>query len=35
MQVAFEGEIMHTQYCIKNKTFDGYFPKYKVGIEID
>ena len=26
---------MHIQYCIENKRFDGYPPKYKVGIEID
>ena len=26
---------MHTRYCIENKRLDGYFPKYKVGIEID
>ena len=35
MQVTFEGKIMHIQYCIENKRFDGYLPKYKVGIEID
>ena len=35
MQVAFEGEIMHTEYCIENKRLDGYLTKYKVGIEID
>ena len=28
LQVAFEGEIIHTQYCIKNKRFDAYFPKH-------
>ena len=35
MQVAFEGEIMHTEYCIENKRLDGYLTKYKVGKEID
>ena len=35
MQVAFEGEIILTQYCIKNKRIDAYFSKYKLGIEID
>ena len=35
MQVAFEGEIIHTQYCIKNRRLDAYVPKYKLGIEVD
>ena len=35
MQIAFEGEIILTQYCIKKYIFDAYFPKYKLGIEID
>ena len=35
MQLAFEGETIHTQYCIENKRLDAYLPKYKVGIEID
>ena len=35
MQVAFEGEIMHTQYCIQNKRLDCYFSKHKLGVEID
>ena len=35
MQVAFEGEIIHTQYCIENKRLDAYFPKHKLGIEVD
>ena len=35
LQVAFEGEIIHTQYCIENKKLDAYFPKYKLGIEVD
>ena len=34
-QVAFEEEIIHTQYCIENKKLDAYFPKYKLGIEVD
>ena len=35
MQIAFEGEIIHTQYCIENKRLDAYFPKHKLGIEVD
>ena len=35
MQTAFEGEIIHTKYCIKNKRLDAYFSKYKLGIEVD
>ena len=35
LQIAFEGEIIHTQYCIKNKRLDAYFPKHKLGIEVD
>ena len=35
LQLAFEDEIIHTQYCIDNKRLDSYLPKYKVGIEID
>ena len=35
LQVAFEGEIILTQYCIKTKRLDAYFPKCKLGIEID
>ena len=35
LQVAFEGEIIHAQYCIENKRLDAYFPKYKLGIEVD
>ena len=31
LQVAFEGEIVHTQNCIENKRLDAYFPKYKLG----
>ena len=34
-QVAFEGEIMHTQYCVQNKRLDFYFSKHKLGVEID
>ena len=34
MQVAFEGEIIHTQYCIENKRIDACLTKYKVGTEI-
>ena len=33
-QVAFEGEIILTQHCIKKKGVDVYFPKYKLEIEI-
>ena len=35
LQVAFEGEIILTQYCIENKRLDAYFSKYKLGIEVD
>ena len=35
LQVAFEGEIILTQHCIKNKRIDPYFSKYKLGIEVD
>ena len=35
LQVAFEGEVILTQYCIENKRIDAYFSKYKLGIEID
>ena len=35
LQAAFEGEIIHTQYCIENKRLDAYLPKYKLGIEVD
>ena len=35
MQVAFEGEIMHTQYCVQNKRLDFYFSEHKLWIEID
>ena len=35
MQVAFKGEIILTQYYIKNKRIDAYFSKYKLGIEVD
>ena len=35
MQVAFEREIVHTQNCIENKWLYAYFPKYKLGIEVD
>ena len=35
MQVSSEGEIILTQYCIENKRIDAYFPKYKLGIEVD
>ena len=35
MQVAFECEIIHTQYCIKNRRLHAYLPKYKLGIEVD
>ena len=35
LQVAFEVEIILTQYCIENKRIDAYFSKYKHGIEVD
>ena len=34
-QVAFEGETILAQYCIKKKRLVTYFPKYKLGIEVD
>ena len=35
LQVAFEGETILTEHCIKNKRLDTYFPKYKLGKEVD
>ena len=35
MKVAFEGEIMHTQYCIQGKRLEGSFSEHKLGVEID
>ena len=35
LQVAFEGKIIHTQYCIQSKKLNAYLPKYKAAIEID
>ena len=35
LQVTFEGEIILTQYCIKNKRPDAYFPKRQLRIEVD
>ena len=35
LHVAFEGEMLLTQYCAENKRLDAYFSKYKVGIEDD
>ena len=35
LQVVFEGEIILTQYCIKNKRLNAYFSKYKLGIDVD
>ena len=35
LQVAFEGEIMHTQYCVQNKRLNFYFSEYKLGVKID
>ena len=35
LQVTFEGENMHTQYCVQNKRLDLYFSEYKPGVEID
>ena len=34
MQAAFEGEIILTQHCIKNKK-NAYFSNYKLGTEVD
>ena len=35
LQNVFEGEIILTQFNVNNKIIDAYFPKYKIGIEID
>ena len=35
MQIAFQGEIILTQYCTENKILDAYLPKYRVAVEID
>ena len=35
LQVAFEGEIIVTQYCIENKRIDAYFSECNLGIEVD
>ena len=35
LQVAFEGKIIHTQYCTEKKRLDAYLSKYKLGIEVD
>ena len=35
MQVAFEGETMHTQCFVQNKRLDLYIPAHILGIEID
>ena len=35
LQVAFEGEFILTPNCIENKRLDAYFPKHKLGIEVD
>ena len=35
LQVAFEGKVILTQYCIENKRIDAYFSEYKLGIETD
>ena len=35
LQVAFKGEIMHTQYCVQNKRLVFFFSEHKLGVEID
>ena len=35
LRLAFEGKIIHNQFCIKTKILDAYLPKYKFGKEID
>ena len=35
LQVAFEREIILTQYCIEKKRIDAYFSDHNLGIEID
>ena len=31
----FEGKVILTHHCIKNKRLDAYMPEYKIEIEID
>ena len=35
MHLESEGEIMYTQYCVQSKRLDLYFPRHKLGLEID
>ena len=35
LEVAFEGEIMHIQYCMEGKRLDLCFSKYKLEIDVD
>ena len=35
LEVSFEGEIMHIQYCMEGKRLDLCFSKYKLEIEVD
>ena len=35
LQIVFEGGIILTQYCIKNKRLDAYFSNHKLGIKVD
>ena len=35
LQVAFEGEAMHTQYHVENERLDFYFSEHKLRVEID
>ena len=35
LQVALEGEVIHTQYCVHSKRLYFQFPKPKLGIEIE
>ena len=35
LQVAIEGKIILTPYCIENKRIDAYFFNYKLGVEVD
>ena len=35
LQVAFERQIMYTQYYVLNKRLDFYLSQHKLGVEID
>ena len=35
LKIAFEGETILIQHCIKKKRLGAYFSKYKIGIEVN